>query len=140
LRLNSYAIQRFKRFRDEVDVARQSAELGDDYRTPRPARLGHGGGEDRPSIERVGALAALDLGEFADQFVSLAVCEPLDRLALRIEPKTRPALPLGADPVVREGGRSGRPLRDHGSAFRLQRSDTPAGRQPSRLYIRNAHS
>jgi hypothetical protein len=72
---------------DEVDVARQAIELGDEDGAPRAPRSGHRRGEDRAAIERIGVPAALDLGEFADQLVALALGEPLD--ASRAAPRAR---------------------------------------------------
>jgi hypothetical protein len=95
-------------------TSRQSLELGDDDRAPRPPGGRQCGGEDRPPLQRVRSPRALHLDErVAYQLVALAHGECFHDLALRLQPEPAPALPLGTGPVISEGGRPRRPLLDH---------------------------
>src|ERR1700746_3120819 len=86
------------------------SNVADDDRVVRPPRGGQCGGEHGSPLQRVGTLARLHFYVLvADQLVALAFGEPLGRLALRLEPQPAPALALGADAVVGEGGRPRRP-------------------------------
>src|ERR1019366_6613314 len=74
---------------DEMDVATEPVELGND----------DGGlvllcclqcrGELRSAIERIGALASLDLIERLQQVVAFSLSEPGERLLLGLEAKAR---------------------------------------------------
>jgi hypothetical protein len=64
---------------DEVHVAAQPVELGDQHRALAPLRPGERRGELRPPVERVSALAGLDLGVGAGQGEPLAGNEARNR-------------------------------------------------------------
>ena len=87
---------RLQQASDEVNVAAQAVELGDDQRRPAQAADPHRIGQLRPV--RV-PLAALLLSELLDEGPSL---EPLkDGLLLSIDAEAVDALLRGADPVNR---------------------------------------
>ena len=88
--------------RDEGDVAAQSIELSDGDRRPFAvtAGLGQCGGELRAAVERVRALARLDLSELGGDLEALGLGEAGDGGALGVEPEPRAALLARADPVV----------------------------------------
>ena len=69
-----------------MDVARQRVELGHRDRAVHRAGLGERRRQLRPAVERVAAFASLDLDEFRDDLVTLAVCEPRQRFPLRFDP------------------------------------------------------
>ena len=80
-------------------------ELGDgNGRLALPAGLGQGGGELRAAVERVGALARLDLSEFGGDLETLSLGKAGDGGALGVEPEPRAALLASADPVVGDEG------------------------------------
>ncbi len=84
-----------------MDVPAEAIELGNrDGAFTVPAGLGESGGELRAALDRVGALAGLDLDELADDLVTLGGCESGNRGALGIDPETRAALLASADPEV----------------------------------------
>ena len=86
-----------------MHVAREPIELGDgDGRLALPAGLGQCGGELRAAIERVGALARLDLDELGDDLEPLGLGEPGDGGALGVNAEPGAALLASADPVGRE--------------------------------------
>ena len=60
---------------DEGDIAGETIELGDDNGAFGDSGSGKGGGELRSPIERIAALAGLDLGELAQEAQSFAVRE-----------------------------------------------------------------
>ena len=62
------------------------------------------GGELRPAVERVGALAGLDLGEGLDQVEALGLGEAGERGLLRLEAKAGAALAGGRYAGVGDGG------------------------------------
>ena len=74
---------------DEVDVAAQSIELGDDNRAGLAVslRLGQRGYELRPAFERVKAFAGLFLLELGGDLAALGLGEAGDRGALRLDPQ-----------------------------------------------------
>ena len=82
-----------------MDVSAQPIELRNrDGAFTVPAGLGERDGELRAALDRVRALAGLDLDEFADDLVTLDIREPGDRVALGVDPETRAALLASADP------------------------------------------
>jgi len=58
-----------------------------------PAGLGERDGELRAALDRVRALASLDLDEFVDDPIAVTRGEPGDGGPLRVHPETRAALP-----------------------------------------------
>ena len=87
---------------NEMDVSAEAIELGNrDGAFPVPAGLGERGGELRAALDRVGALAGLDLDEIADDLVTLGGGETGDRGALGIDPETGAALLARARPGSR---------------------------------------
>ena len=58
----------------------------------------------RPALERVGALAGLDLGELADDLEAFRRGKGCNGLALSLEPEAGAALLLGRDAVVGDEG------------------------------------
>ena len=71
---------------DEMHIAREPVELcyGDGARLPVAAGASQGGGELRAAVERVGALARLDLDMLGDDLEALGGGEPGDGSALRV--------------------------------------------------------
>jgi hypothetical protein len=70
---------------DEMDVAAQSIEFGDDdRRLSLPGGLERGG-KLRPAIERIGALAGFDLFERLGKVIALSNSEPLQGGQLRLK-------------------------------------------------------
>ena len=63
---------------NEGDVAREAVELGHDDRALRLARCGQRGCQLRSAIERIGALAGLDLGELVQDGDALGFGEAGD--------------------------------------------------------------
>ena len=88
--------------RNEVDVARESVELGDHDRRSlaTPFGLGERRLELRAAFERVRSLASLDLDVLGNDFEPLGLGEAGDRGALRIEAQAAPALLGRADAIV----------------------------------------
>ena len=89
--------------RDEVHVAGQAVELRDDNRRLELPGGGQSSRELRPAIERVSALACLDLAEGLGQVVALDLGEASERRDLSFKAKTRAALLRGRDPGVDDG-------------------------------------
>jgi hypothetical protein len=52
-----------------------------------------------PSVKRVGPLSSLYLDLFAQKRKAVRLCEPRNGPALRLQPETGLALPVGRDPV-----------------------------------------
>jgi hypothetical protein len=77
--------------RDEVNVAREPVEFGNDDGRLVLLRKGQRGRQLRPPIQRVRTLAGLDLSELAKDLESLGFREPGQCRALRSSP--RPDLP-----------------------------------------------
>jgi hypothetical protein len=79
---------------DESDIATQPIELCDHDRAllPVSARFGQGGAKLRAAVERVGALARLDLSELGGDLEALSLGEAGDGGALGVEPEPRAAL------------------------------------------------
>ena len=71
---------------NEGHVAREPVELGHQDRTLRLARCGQRCGELRPSVERVGALAGFDLGEFGEDGDAFGFGKARDRCSLASSP------------------------------------------------------
>src|SRR5947207_2470370 len=82
--------------RNEREIARQAIQLGDNQLGLVLAAGGERSGELRP----IGALAALDLDELLHKLPGAAVEVARDGFALRVEPKTGLALPVGRNAVV----------------------------------------
>jgi hypothetical protein len=93
--------------RDERDVAAQPIQLRDDDRRLDLARRRECCGQPRPTLERVGALAGLNLDELGDDVEALGRGKGRDRLALRLEPEARASLAGGADADVADDGGQG---------------------------------
>src|SRR5262245_37072286 len=72
---------------DEMYVTAQPVQLGDDDRTLVPLGLGQRGGELRPTLQRVGPLAGLDLGKFGRDGKALAAGELRVRRTLCLKAK-----------------------------------------------------
>src|SRR5271166_583807 len=87
---------------NETDIAAEPIELGDGDWTefPMPASCGQGGGELRAAIERVRALARLDLDMLGDDLKVLGLGEAGDGGALGVNAEPRAALLASANPVV----------------------------------------
>jgi hypothetical protein len=87
---------------DEMHVARQPIELGDDNRATLvelPGRLERGG-KLGPAVERVGTFASLNLGKALDNAETLLGGKPGNGLALRLKAESRFALTSGAHPHI----------------------------------------
>ena len=85
---------------DERDVAAQPVELGDGDLALGLLRRLQRGLQLRPAVERIGALAGLDLGELGDDLEAFGLGEGGDGLALRFEAEAGAALLLGRDAVI----------------------------------------
>ena len=85
-----------------MNVTREPVELGDGDRARLSvaAGAGQGGGELRAAVERVGALARLDLSELGGDLEALGLGEAGDGGALSVNAKPRAALLAGADPEI----------------------------------------
>lgn len=88
---------------DEVDIARQAVELGDDNRASHLSRLRQCCGEHWTAMECVAPLPGLDLDQFGHDGVALSVAEAADAVALRFKTKTAPALALRGYPQIGDG-------------------------------------
>jgi hypothetical protein len=75
-----------------MNVAAEPVELSDDDGATPLARRRQGGGEFGPTLERVGPLAGLDLGELLSELVTLGLGESLDCGLLRLQPEAGTAL------------------------------------------------
>jgi integrase len=82
---------------DEMDIAAEPIEFRDDDRALQPAGYLESRGKLLPAVERVSALASLDLGESLYDVAALGSGKPGDGIALGLEVKPRAALLLGAD-------------------------------------------
>jgi hypothetical protein len=80
--------------------AAEPIEFRDDDRAFQPAGQLESRGKLRPAVERVSALASLDLGESIYDVAALCFGEPGNSIALSFEAKPRGALLLGADPDI----------------------------------------
>ena len=78
---------------DEGDVAREPIELGDDDGATRLLRGGQSRRKLRPALQRIGALARLDLDELARDGETLAFAELGDGPTLRFQAQAGAALP-----------------------------------------------
>ena len=88
---------------DEGDVAGEAIELGDDDRTLAATRGGEGGGELRPPVERIRALAALCLDKLGREGEAFGVGEAANCFLLGLDSEAGAPLPFGGDPVVGDG-------------------------------------
>ena len=98
---------------DEVNVTGQAVELRDDNRGLELPGGGQGGGELRPAIERVGALARLDLAEGLGQGVAFGLGKAGERGLLRFEAEAGASLAGGRNAGVGDGGFHGLGLLRH---------------------------
>ena len=85
---------------DEGDIAGEPVELGDDDGALADSGRGQRGGELRAPIERIAALAGLDLGELAEEGESFAFGEAGDHGSLGLDSEPGAALPGGGDAIV----------------------------------------
>ena len=85
---------------NEMHVAGEAVELAHNDRPAELARSLDGGGELRPAIEGVGALARLVLLEGLANGKALGLGEGGDRVALRFEAEAAPGLALRAHPHI----------------------------------------
>ncbi len=85
-----------------MNVTREPVELGDGDRARLPVAAGasQGGGELRAAVERIGALARLDLSELGGDLEALGLGEAGDGGALGVEPEPRAALLSRRDPKI----------------------------------------
>ena len=85
-----------------MDVAAEPVELGDgDRRSPTlPAGRGERITEFRAPLERVRALAALDLDELGGDFEALGFGEAVNSSTLSVEPEPGSALLAGRNPEI----------------------------------------
>jgi hypothetical protein len=85
-----------------VDVAAQPVELGygDRRRPALPAGRGERITEFRATIERIGALAALDLDKLVGDLEALGFGEATNRSALGVESESGSALLAGRNPEI----------------------------------------
>jgi hypothetical protein len=72
--------------RDEVHVAAQPIELGDQHRALRLASLRQRSGQLRPPIERVGTLTRFDLDMLGDDLDPLGLRKALNSGFLSLDP------------------------------------------------------
>jgi hypothetical protein len=82
---------------DEMYVAAEPIELGDDHSAANELRLGQRRLELRPTVEGVRSLGGLDLDMLADELDPLKPWRSGRPLALRVEAKAALALLLGGD-------------------------------------------
>jgi hypothetical protein len=75
-----------------MNIAAKAIELGYCHRTPQPAGFGECRGKLGAAIERVGALACLNLHEHAAQLKALCRGEANESFPLRLNPEPRSAL------------------------------------------------
>ena len=90
---------------NEGDVAGEAVELGHHDRALCLARCGQRCGELRAAVERVGALAGLDLGELVKDGDALGFGKAGDRGSLGLDAQARSTLPLCRNAVVGNCGR-----------------------------------
>jgi hypothetical protein len=90
--------------RNEVSVAGQAVELGDDDRRLELPGRGQSGGELRASVEGVGALPGFYLREGLGQGVAFGLDIAGERRFLRFETKARSPLAGGRNASVGNGG------------------------------------
>ena len=88
-----------------MNVAAETIELGDDDWGALAATLGGGQSRSqlRATVESVGALACLHLGESLQKVEPLGLSETGERSRLRFEPQTGAPLFVGRDPRVGDG-------------------------------------
>ena len=92
---------------DEVHVARQTVELGDQHGAAPPPRRGERGRELGAAVEGVGALARLHLDEGLDHRHAVLGGEEGAARGLRLEPEAGAPLARGGDAVVGDHGLHG---------------------------------
>jgi hypothetical protein len=84
---------------DEVNIAAQTIELGDDHRTFSAARFRESRRKLRAPIKSVGALATFDFNEGCRDLESFSFSEAGESRALALNAQPRPALAAGADSI-----------------------------------------
>ena len=94
-----------------MHVAGQAIELGNKDRALRLAGFRERCGKFRPTLERVGTLACLDLDMLADDLDPFRLGEAPDGRSLRVDPEPASALPGSRNAAVRYGaGHKARPV------------------------------
>jgi hypothetical protein len=89
---------------DERHVSRQAIELGDRHWRLEPLRRLQGRVQLRPAVQRVAALARLDLGELGDDIEALRGGEGGNGGALGLEAQAGPTLLLGGHAMIGNDG------------------------------------
>jgi hypothetical protein len=89
---------------DEMNVATQAIQLGDDDWSPMLARGIEGGGELWPLIERIRPFTGLNLFEGLNQVKVLSLSEAGERSLLCLKTKAGPTLSSGRDAGIGDGG------------------------------------
>jgi hypothetical protein len=85
---------------DEVHVARDSIEPGDDHWTTAPSSRIHGCGKLGTTLEGIATRTTLGLLKPVIDYEALSGREVADRLALGLKAKPRALLALRADPNI----------------------------------------
>ena len=90
---------------NERDVTAEPVELGHGNFTPGLLGRLQRGLQLRPPVERIAALARLDLGELGDDLEAFGLGKAGNSLALGFKAEARAALLLGRDAVISNQGR-----------------------------------